>query len=153
MMFWAVWWKWSRGCPSISSFKERLFQPLGMKDTYFFPPEEKVPRLATAYAYDEQKGLRPILDDQVMGGRRVPVHGGLSLPRPAHLFLRRRRALLHGGGLLPLLPDDAERRRTERGAHPQPQVRRIDEPQSRARQTRRRQRLRPGIWNHSEPRN
>ena len=62
----------------------------------------------------------------------IPVLGRLSLPRPAHLFLRRRRALLHGGRLLPLLPDDAERRRTERGAHHQPQVGGVDEPQPRS---------------------
>src|SRR5208283_4360725 len=48
--------------------QDRLFQPLGMKDTCFFPPAEKVPRLATAYAYDEQKGLHPILDNQVREG-------------------------------------------------------------------------------------
>ena len=56
------------GMPFDQFLQERLFQPLGMKDTGFFPPEEKVPRLATAYAYDEQKGLHPILDNQVMGG-------------------------------------------------------------------------------------
>ena len=57
------------GMPFDKFLQERLFQPLGMKDTYFFPPEEKVPRLATAYAYDEQKGLHPILDNQVMEGK------------------------------------------------------------------------------------
>ena len=56
------------GMPYDKFLQERLFQPLGMKDTGFFPPEEKVPRIATAYAYDEQKGLHPILDNQVMGG-------------------------------------------------------------------------------------
>jgi CubicO group peptidase (beta-lactamase class C family) len=56
------------GLPFDKFLEQRLFQPLGMKDTGFFPPEEKVARLATAYAYDEQKGLRPILDNEVMGG-------------------------------------------------------------------------------------
>ena len=56
------------GMPFDRFLQERLCQPLGMKDTSFFPPDEKVPRLATAYAYDEQKGLHPILDNQVMGG-------------------------------------------------------------------------------------
>jgi CubicO group peptidase (beta-lactamase class C family) len=37
--------------------RARLFEPLGMKDTYFFPPENKLDRLATAYTYYEDKGL------------------------------------------------------------------------------------------------
>jgi CubicO group peptidase (beta-lactamase class C family) len=56
------------GMPLDKFLAERLFQPLGMKDTCFFPPADIVPRLATAYAYNEQKGLRPILDGQVMDG-------------------------------------------------------------------------------------
>ena len=56
------------GMPFDKFLESRLFQPLGMKDTGFFPPDDKVSRLATAYAYDEQKGLHPILDGQVMGG-------------------------------------------------------------------------------------
>src|SRR5208282_2270887 len=41
-------------------------------DTYFFPPAEKVARLATAYAYDTQKGLHPILDNQVLEEGGLP---------------------------------------------------------------------------------
>ncbi len=40
-------------------FQERVFKPLGMKDTCFFLPDEKVPRLAAAYTYDSEKGLQP----------------------------------------------------------------------------------------------
>ena len=54
------------GMPFDKFLQERLFRPLGMKDTSLFLPDEKVPRLATAYAYDEQKGLHPILENQVM---------------------------------------------------------------------------------------
>jgi CubicO group peptidase (beta-lactamase class C family) len=57
------------GMPFDQFLAQRIFQPLGMKDTYFFPPEEKVSRLVAAYAYDENKGLQPILDNQVMGGK------------------------------------------------------------------------------------
>ena len=32
---------------------ERLFQPLGMKDTYFFLPPEKQSRLAALYTLDD----------------------------------------------------------------------------------------------------
>jgi len=56
------------GLPFDKFLQERLFQPLGMKDTFFFAPEEKISRLATAYAYDDKKGLHPILDNQVVGG-------------------------------------------------------------------------------------
>lgn len=54
------------GMPFDKFLQQRLFQPLGMKDTYFFPPADKVPRLVTAYTYDAQKGLRPILDREVV---------------------------------------------------------------------------------------
>jgi CubicO group peptidase (beta-lactamase class C family) len=56
------------GMPFDQFLAQRIFAPLGMKDTYFFLPADKVSRIATAYAYDEQKGLRPILDQEVMTG-------------------------------------------------------------------------------------
>ena len=37
-------------------FRVRIFEPLGMKDTYFYPPENKLDRLAVAYTYYEGKG-------------------------------------------------------------------------------------------------
>jgi CubicO group peptidase (beta-lactamase class C family) len=40
------------GEPFEKFLAERLFQPLGMKDTYFFLPTEKQSRLATAYTLD-----------------------------------------------------------------------------------------------------
>jgi CubicO group peptidase (beta-lactamase class C family) len=54
------------GMPLDKFFQERIFKPLGMKDTYFFLPDEKVPRLATAYTYYPEKGLQLILDGQVV---------------------------------------------------------------------------------------
>ncbi len=56
------------GMPFDRFLQQRVFEPLKMKDTEFFLPAAKVPRLATAYTYDEQKGLHPILDNQVLGG-------------------------------------------------------------------------------------
>jgi len=44
--------------PFDKFLEERLFKPLGMKDTGFFPPKEKVARLAAAYTYYEGKGLQ-----------------------------------------------------------------------------------------------
>ncbi|MDA1315240.1 MAG: serine hydrolase [Acidobacteria bacterium] len=39
-------------------FQERIFDPLGMEDTSFFVPEEKVGRLAAVYARDEDGPIR-----------------------------------------------------------------------------------------------
>jgi CubicO group peptidase (beta-lactamase class C family) len=40
-------------------FKEQLFKPLGMVDTHFFLPEEKLPRFAVAYTPGEDKKIKP----------------------------------------------------------------------------------------------
>ncbi len=60
------------GMPLDQFLEKRIFQPLGMSDTYFFPPAEKVARLARAYAYDEKTGLRPILDNEVLEEGGLP---------------------------------------------------------------------------------
>jgi CubicO group peptidase (beta-lactamase class C family) len=54
------------GMPFDKFLTERLYKPLGMKDTGFFLPDEKVPRLATAYTYYPEKGLQPILEGQIV---------------------------------------------------------------------------------------
>ncbi len=54
------------GMPFDQFLAERIFKPLGMKDSGFFLPEEKIPRLATAYTYYPDKGLNPILAGQVI---------------------------------------------------------------------------------------
>jgi CubicO group peptidase (beta-lactamase class C family) len=92
--------------------QERLFHPLGMKDTCFFLPEENVPRLATAYAYDEQKGLHAILGNQVMEedgvqytadyphhGPRTYFSGGGGLCSTAEDYFRFCQMMLNGGEL------------------------------------------------------
>jgi CubicO group peptidase (beta-lactamase class C family) len=40
---------------------ERLFKPLGMKDTTFWPEGEQLDRIATAYRFDQKSGLISIL--------------------------------------------------------------------------------------------
>ena len=101
------------GMPFDQFLAQRLFQPLGMKDTYFFPPEDKVSRLVAAYAYDEQKGLHPILDHQVMDGQggfqytadypyRGPhtyFSGGAGLNSTAEDYYRFCQMMLNGGEL------------------------------------------------------
>ena len=52
------------GKPLDEFFRTRIFEPLGMKDTYFYPPDNKVERLATAYTYYDGKGLNRFRWDQ-----------------------------------------------------------------------------------------
>jgi len=42
-------------------FQKRIFEPLGMKDTFFTVPQDKLPRLAQMYAPKARGGLRPTL--------------------------------------------------------------------------------------------
>jgi CubicO group peptidase (beta-lactamase class C family) len=53
------------GKPLDEFFRTRIFEPVGMKDTYFFPPENKVARLATAYTYYADKGLNRFPDTPI----------------------------------------------------------------------------------------
>ena len=49
---------------SLGEFmRERLFEPLGMKDTGFSVPAEKIDRLATAYGTDFTTGELTLIDD------------------------------------------------------------------------------------------
>ena len=59
------------GKPLDEFFRTRIFEPLGMKDTYFFPPDNKLDRLATAYAYYPEKGLNRFPDTPIREGSFV----------------------------------------------------------------------------------
>jgi CubicO group peptidase (beta-lactamase class C family) len=52
-------------------FRTRIFEPLGMKDTYFYPPENKLERLAAAYTYYAEKGLNRFPDSPITEGSFV----------------------------------------------------------------------------------
>ncbi|HTW30344.1 MAG TPA: serine hydrolase domain-containing protein [Candidatus Sulfotelmatobacter sp.] len=56
------------GKPLDEFFRTRIFEPLGMKDTYFYPPENKLPRLATAYTYYDDKGLNRFPETPIREG-------------------------------------------------------------------------------------
>ena len=56
------------GKPLDEFFRTRIFEPVGMKDSYFFLPDNKVDRLATAYSYDDSKGLSRFPDSPVTEG-------------------------------------------------------------------------------------
>ncbi len=72
------------GKPLDEFFRMRILEPLGMKDTYFYLPENKVGRLATAYTYYADKGLNRFPDTPIREGSFVysadyPVRGPKKL--------------------------------------------------------------------------
>jgi CubicO group peptidase (beta-lactamase class C family) len=77
--------------------EERIFRPLGMKDTAFFVPEEKQGRLAEAFATDPDS-KRPV---SLLEVRRKPTYlaGGQGLVSTAPDYLRFAQMLLNGGEL------------------------------------------------------
>jgi CubicO group peptidase (beta-lactamase class C family) len=97
------------GKPLDEFFRVRIFEPLGMKDTYFYPPENKLDRLAAAYTYYEGKGLRrfpdaPITEGSMIYSADYPYHGprklfsgGAGLNSTAADYLRFCQMMLDGG--------------------------------------------------------
>jgi len=52
-------------------FVERIFKPLGMKDTCFFIPDDKRARLAVAYAPQAEEGLKRLDSELIVEGSFV----------------------------------------------------------------------------------
>lgn len=94
------------GMPLDQFLKTRIFDPLGMADTYFYLPKEKVSRLATVYSPKEGEALRPApiagtMDSQgaYVDGPRKSFSGGaglLSTAKDYYLFLQ---MMANGGEL------------------------------------------------------
>ena len=80
--------------------RTRLFEPLGMIDTAFYVPAEKLPRVATVYAYDKAKaGLAPAAgEDPITAAPGLPSGGG-GLYSTAADYFRFAQMLLNGGEL------------------------------------------------------
>lgn len=90
------------GVPFADFVRTRLFEPLGMKDTAFFVPEEKYERLCEGCTVDP-KTLQRVIDDPVVGSRwgkppRLPS-GAAGLVSTADDYLQFARMLLAGGAL------------------------------------------------------
>ena len=98
------------GMPLDKFLQERLFKPLGMKDTGFFLPSEKVSRLASAYTYYAEKGLQPFRDQQTIEegsfvysadyphhGPRTYFSGGGGLCSTTEDYYRFCQMMLNGG--------------------------------------------------------
>ena len=60
------------GCPIDELMRTRIFEPLGMKDSTFYCPKDKVARLATDHAWSEQGSL--VVHDPAASAEKV--HGG-----------------------------------------------------------------------------
>jgi CubicO group peptidase (beta-lactamase class C family) len=72
------------GKPLDEFFRTRIFEPVGMKDTYFYPPDNKFDRLAAAYTYYAEKGLNRFPDTPIKEGpfeysADYPYHGPKKL--------------------------------------------------------------------------
>jgi CubicO group peptidase (beta-lactamase class C family) len=97
------------GKPLDEFFRTRIFEPLGMKDTYFYPPDTKLDRLAAAYTYYDGKGLNrfpetPITEgpfvysaDYPYRGPKKLFAGGAGLTSTATDYLRFCQMILDGG--------------------------------------------------------
>jgi len=91
--------------------RKRIFEPLAMNDTGFYLPEEKVPRLAAAYAPNEAGGLKHLGND-ILGegsmrytvtypyeGPKKYYSGGGGLCSTVLDYARFAQMLLNGGQL------------------------------------------------------
>jgi CubicO group peptidase (beta-lactamase class C family) len=83
--------------------RERIFEPLGMKDTGFYVPKEKIDRLATLYRVNEKNEWAPVPagDDLGLDLSKQPTmpSGGGGLLSTAQDYLRFAQMLLNGGQL------------------------------------------------------
>ena len=94
------------GMPLDQFLKQKIFDPLGMRDTHFFVPKEKSKRLATVYAPIEGQPLKPSPTEGTMDaqghyveGPKKNFSGGAGLVSTAkdyYLFLK----MLSNGGEL-----------------------------------------------------
>ena len=76
--------------------RQRIFEPLGMKDTFFYPAESYNPRIATLYSKTE-KGLVKQNNPNFMNG--VFLSGGGGLFTTAEDYLQFGLMLVNGGQL------------------------------------------------------
>jgi len=86
------------GKPLDEFFRTRIFEPVGMKDTYFFPPENKLNRLATAYTfYPIREGSFVYSADYPSRGPKKLFSGGAGLVSTAMDYARLCQMMLDDG--------------------------------------------------------
>jgi len=88
---------------SLGDFlSERIFEPLGMKDTAFHVPQSKQERFTTTYVFDRAVGQLKVFDDPVTGkfSSSPPFeNAGAGLVSTAEDFNAFAQMLLNGGRL------------------------------------------------------
>lgn len=77
-------------------FRERIFQPLGMTDTFFYVPQDRLPRLVSAYAKSGEGQLKKLAPSRHETGGRIFLGAG-GLAGTADDYLRFCQMLLNGG--------------------------------------------------------
>ncbi len=87
--------------PLDEFLKERIFEPLGMEDTDFYVPEEKLERFATLYGFSEQGVLQIIenTDTSAFSKRPSFLSGGAGLVSTVPDYMRFAQMLLNKGEL------------------------------------------------------
>src|SRR3954471_15005391 len=90
------------GQPFEAFLRERIFEPLGMKDTAFYVPTGDVGRLVTSYATDPESGALSLFDPPDGQWSAPPAFpsGGAGLVSTAEDFLAFAEMLLRGGSPL-----------------------------------------------------
>ena len=76
---------------------ERIFRPLKMNDTFFYVPDGKLDRLATAYRPTDGGGIRAISKPEEARGSKVYFSGAGGLFSTAEDYSRFSQMLLGGG--------------------------------------------------------
>jgi CubicO group peptidase (beta-lactamase class C family) len=87
------------GKPFADFLRERIFQPLGMKDTGFYVPADKLDRVASIYQGDANPGAAAMPKDPGIGSPPGLPSGGGGLYSTAGDYLRFAQMVLNGGEL------------------------------------------------------
>ncbi|SRR5581483_633489 len=66
--------------PYEKFLESRIFQPLGMRDSYLFPPPEKYERIAACYTLEN--GKLKLMGEDTLGGGRYRYRKGVRNPLP-----------------------------------------------------------------------
>jgi len=86
------------GIPLDKFFRERIFEPLEMHDTYFFLPEDKISRLAAIYGYDTLGNLVK-LNEKIKGPAFGNPYVSTNIFDPTYPYKGPRSCFSGGGGL------------------------------------------------------
>lgn len=90
------------GKPLNVALKERVFDPLGMTDTWFYLPEKDFSRLVTLYGKEDPDGILKLSDNDLfqsyaVSGAKMYFSGGAGLVGPIEDYARFCQMLLNGG--------------------------------------------------------